>query len=44
MTAIWVQYRKRKQTDKPPIRTVICMSAIAAFFIALGVWGLISPH
>ena len=43
MTAIWVQYRKRKQADKPSIRTVIFMSAIAAVFIALGIWGLISP-
>ena len=44
ITAVWVQYFKREQATKPPIRTAIYLSVIGAFFIALGVWGLISPH
>ena len=42
--AVWVQYFKKDQPTKPRMRAVIFLSMIGAAFIALGVWGLISPH
>ena len=43
-TAVWVQYFKREHATKRQIRTAIYLSVIGAFFIALGVWGLVFPR
>jgi hypothetical protein len=44
ITAVWAQYFRRERAANPPIRAALSPTVIGAFFIALGVWGLISPH
>ncbi len=44
ITAVLAQYFKRELATRRPIRTAIYLSVIGAFFIALGVWGLVLPR
>ena len=44
ITAVWAQYFRRERVANRPIRAALSLTVIGAFFIALGVRGLISPH
>jgi hypothetical protein len=42
--AVWVSFFRSEEAKRPTLSAAFFVSAIGAIIIALGVWGLTSPH